>query len=1026
DRKILIYHNITPPEYFEDDPFIAGYARKGREQLRALRDLVEFAFADSEFNRAELKRTGFRYTGVLPVTFALEELKSVTPNLALERSLNGSTNFLFVGRMAPNKKQDELISTFAYYHRNIDAKSRLILVGSASGSGEFYRLVSDLVREEGIAGAVKFTGRVSDGDLVSYYRTASAYVSMSEHEGFGVPLIESMLFDVPVVAFKASAVPLTLGGAGLLFTRKDKPLIAELLHLISRDPVLREKILTRQRQRLGELSPKRFVPELLAVIRGPSNGAHVRAAAEPKRIQIQGPFESSYSLAVINRNLARALSVRSDLDVTLYATEGPGDYVPREHDLREMPEIRALWKRSYGSPPADYVIRNMYPPRVWDVNPNQLNFLYFFWEDSLIPYEWADDFNRHLDGIMVPSKHVLDALRHSGVAIPARVVHAGVEESYEGNGPAGKPLSEMVTRKSCRFLHVSSGFPRKGCDLLIRAYSSEFSANDDVCLIVKTFPNVHNAVAGQIEAARRAKRDCPEIVHIDRDIGGLDLKGLYQSATCLVHPARAEGFGLPVAEAMLAGRPVIVTNYSGLTEFCNEKTALLLDYKLGTSGSHFNVSDAQWAEPDEAQLRAYMRAIYRRDTSLDLSGKTAAARHNIKKNFNWDVTAARSFEFMRDVEALGTRKLRAGMVTTWNVRCGIAEYSKHLLEAMTDPAIEWTVLAQEARARVAPDSEAVVRCWNDTIQNDLGPLLAEIRRRNLDAVHFQFNFSFFELTQFAKILDCLKQDGRRVLITFHSTRDAVHDGKTISLATIAGQIQSVDEVFVHSEEDRVRLAGWDIRSNVAMFPHCFPLSPNADKEEIRRTLGLSGRPVISTFGFLLPHKGLLEAIEAIKLLERRYPRIMLLAVSALYPDPLSNAYFVECKEKIRELGLGRSCKLITEFLSATEVNMALQASDMVVLPYHATNESSSAAVRLPLASHRPVITSRQPVFDDVADEVYQIDEPSPQALARGIARLTEDPDLAKQFIEKGEKRVARDSWENGARMYERIVKGLGL
>lgn len=1023
DRKILIYHNVTPPEFLSHDPFVATYAEKGRAQFLAYRDYIDVAFADSEFSRRELVDAGFLETDVLPVTFALEEFSQVEPNQSLAESLASSTNFLFVGRIVPNKKQDDIIRAFAYYRQNIEPQCRLFLVGGFEHGRGYYELLRKLAEELGVADAVFLPGRLSDSDLVAYYQSASVFLSMSEHEGFGVPLVESMMFDVPVVAYKAAAVPFTLGGSGVLFTRKDIPLIAEMVDCVITDQKFRRKILEGQRRRLEELRPDRFVPRLLAAIETRSdNGLTLSTGAVSKSIQIQGPFETSYSLAIVNRNLARALNANAGVDINLHATEGPGDYTPRPEDLADKPDMERLWRKSMGAARANWVIRNMYPPRVSDVDPRQLNFFYFYWEDSLIPNEWAEDFNRYLDGLMVPSRHVLSVLRNSGVAIPIEVINTGVEAPFEAASEI-EPF-DFATKKAFKFLHVSSGFPRKGCDVLLRAYIDEFSLDDDVCLVIKTFPNIHNRVAEQIEQMRSRNLRCPEIIHIDEDLSARKMSSLYRSASCLVHPARAEGFGLPVAEAMLARLPVIGTNYSGLTEFCNDETALLVDYKLTESGSHFSVGRAEWAEPDIVQVRAHMRSIY--ENPLSVLKKVNRAADLISKDFTWSGVADRAIEFMLSVESRSRKTIRAGMVTTWNSACGIAEYSKYLLDAMPDDKIRWTILAPDGERPIGPESREVIRCWENKWHGNLAKVLREIQCHSLDVVHFQFNFGFFDLGDLACALSQLKKEGRKVFITFHATKDLVIDGRTVSLGQIAASLRAVDRILIHTDDDREWLRSLGIIENVTLFPHGFPAFESRDREEIKTDLRISASPVISTYGFLVPHKGLLELIEAVSMLREDYPDVMLLALTAFHPNAASWEYYELCLRKAYELDIYDRCKILTNFLSPAEIVTGLQASDVIVLPYHQTNESSSAAVRFPLASHRPVITSKQPVFRDVADAVYQIEAPMPRMISEGIRNLLKSPEHVREVVTRAEEKAAKNSWSNIAGMYSKIIRCLPL
>jgi glycosyltransferase involved in cell wall biosynthesis len=362
------------------------------------------------------------------------------------------------------------------------------------------------------------------------------------------------------------------------------------------------------------------------------------------------------------------------------------------------------------------------------------------------------------------------------------------------------------------------------------------------------------------------------------------------------------------------------------------------------------------------------------------------------------------------------------MVTTWNSACGIAEYSKYLLDAMGDDKIQWTILAHDREQPVGPDSREVVRCWDDRWHGNLARVLQEIKCRSLEVVHFQFNFGFFELEDFASALSQLKKEGRRVFITFHATRDLVIDGKPVSLGQIAPSLKDVDRILVHSDDDRKWLASLGISENVTLFPHGFPSFEYRDPEEIKTELRITGSPVISTFGFLVPHKGLIDLIEAVSLLKEDYPDVMLLALTSFHPNAPSGDYYELCQSKARELGIYDRCKIITHFLSPAEIVTALQASDVVVLPYHQNIESSSAAVRFPFASHRPVVTTKQPVFRDVADAVYQIEAPVPSMIAEGIKNLLKSPAQVREVVTRAEQKAAKNSWSNIAGMYSKIIR----
>lgn len=265
--KCLIYHNITPGQFFEAfRPEFAQILYKGRHDLPQLGQHFKISLGDSAFNAAELAQDGFPNPGVLPL--AIDPSKwALPPDPAIMEQLqDGRTNLLFVGRFAPNKKQDDLIVAFSHYLQ-FDPDARLILVGKPESADPYVIHLRDLIDRLGLTESVLLPGSIRDAQLPAYYRSAHLFWSMSEHEGFCVPLIESMWFDVPIIAFKSSAVPETLADAGLMFTDKDDmPALAALAHLVVKDPALREKLVRAQRRRRLEFLPGKVLPILMDMV----------------------------------------------------------------------------------------------------------------------------------------------------------------------------------------------------------------------------------------------------------------------------------------------------------------------------------------------------------------------------------------------------------------------------------------------------------------------------------------------------------------------------------------------------------------------------------------------------------------------------------------------------------------------------------------------------------------------------------------------------------------------------------------
>ncbi len=263
NRKVLIYHNITPAEFFEPyDQEVADQCRKGREILPLFAE-GELFLGVSEYNRRELVEAGLPEdrSEVLPILPDLQRLRGEKSDPWLKRIfMDGKTNLLFVGRVMPNKRVEDLICLFHYYHRVINVKSRLVIAG-----GLFYPYVSRLhalACQLDLGDNLLFLGKIGDISLGTCYRHADFYLSMSEHEGFCVPLLEAFSFGVPVFAYSAGAVPETMGQAGVVFEEKDYPLLSELLENVRSDRLIRERIINAQNLRLEDFSEESFNEKL--------------------------------------------------------------------------------------------------------------------------------------------------------------------------------------------------------------------------------------------------------------------------------------------------------------------------------------------------------------------------------------------------------------------------------------------------------------------------------------------------------------------------------------------------------------------------------------------------------------------------------------------------------------------------------------------------------------------------------------------------------------------------------------------
>lgn len=1005
--KVLVYHNITPEHLLPEEGSLRSLSRLGREQLGRWKEEFIGAIGDSELNSEELRENGYPAPVTLPLLVDCERVLSAPwidfnlhPSSASggeiargqvggEDAGHGETfNILFVGRICENKRQDLLLDIFAEFCHFFTRPSRLILAGGITSSS-FAETLRARAAALGIADAVEMPGKVQDEMLYGYYRDADVFVCMSEHEGFGMPLIEAMLFDVPVVAYAVGNVPDTMGEGGLLVDSPEPTRIAALLYLIATEPGLRRRMIAGQRANLQRFAYPQVRGQLADFIKSLGVGdvpvlANAVAHNQPYW-RIEGPFDSSYSLAIVNRHLADALQERG-YDVGLRSMEGgDGDFPPDAAFLAAYPTFARMAERARKSDIPEVSLRFCYPPRADGMRGVVRAMHSYGWEESAFPPQYVEWFNSKLDLVTVLSPLVEKILRDSGVRVPMAVVGGGADHLMNLQL---QPLDRDLGNKSFRFLHVSSCFPRKGVDALLAAYGKAFRATDDVALVIKTFPNPHNDIPQQLAELRATDPSYPEVILINEDITDAELVSLYRSCQAFVLPSRAEGLGLPAAEAMLFGLPVIATGWGGQTSFCTKETAWLCDYRFAAARTHLGIEHSAWAEPDVDDLARLLREVRFADQSV-LGKRTSAARERVLADFTWARVAEKTEQAVAAVQAMPMlrEEPHIGWLTTWNTRCGIAAYSAHLCAAL--PADRLTIFANRSTSLNGEDQENVARCWNASSEETLDELCSEALARGIGALVIQYNFGFFGLPVLARLVERMKAAGVAVHCFFHATADLVRGEKRHSLSDIAAALSRADLLYVHGLDDLNRLKAFGLVDNVAYFPHGVYDQPPADVEALKAARGLSGQRIVASYGFLLPPKGLQALIRAVAGLKD----IHLLLVNALYPIPDSAQEKLACENLIAELGMNDRVTLVTDYLpDAASLNW-LQIADLIVFPYQYTQESSSAAVRMGIAARCPVAVTPLPIFGDVEEIVHTLPGTAAEQIAAGIAALLADPAL---------------------------------
>lgn len=247
-KVVLRYHNITPPSFFKGyDENAEKATAVGLKQVAELKDYVDYCLPVSEFNKQDLLKMGYQCEmKVIPILIRFTDYEQEPSRNVIEKYSDGRKNILFVGRMAPNKKVEDVISCFHEYKKQYDAEARLFLVGSYNEEDKYYKMLKKHIAKLGVENVI-FPGHIPFADILAYYKIADVFLCMSEHEGFCVPLVEAMYFGVPIVAYRSCAVPDTMGNSGIILNTKDYYKVAESISMAMSE---KSKIIASEKERL--------------------------------------------------------------------------------------------------------------------------------------------------------------------------------------------------------------------------------------------------------------------------------------------------------------------------------------------------------------------------------------------------------------------------------------------------------------------------------------------------------------------------------------------------------------------------------------------------------------------------------------------------------------------------------------------------------------------------------------------------------------------------------------------------------
>ncbi len=987
--KILIYHNITPPDLLNRHPMLAAYAALGRRQLAALRGQVHAALADSEYNAIELRQLGFEPVRACTLLFDIDVMLSRAASVPAQR---GSAVFtiLFVGRICQSKAQLELIGAYNAFRTRHHAPARLVLVGRDDRDA-----YADAVRRAIACSAqpdeIILTGLIDDDTRNTWYASSDLYVSLSRHEGFGVPLVEAMAHGVPVLARASGAIPYTLADdEAYLAEDAGAPEIGARLADLARAPQRRAARAATQHASLARFA----LPPQTAILAGallragaalPSDPRTRAALAANLRFAVTGHVNTSYSLAAINRNLALSLEAACPGRVRLIPVEGVFTTELSASPAADAAPIAALAARAAPLTAPELIISQHFPVHVPPRAAGQIRLAMVFWEESRLPAETIATLQEGFDGVVAPSRFVARALQESSLRLPVRVIPPPASlAAFRARPPVPRPTDAPLT-----FLHVSSCFPRKGADILLRAWAASFSAASPVRLLIKSFANPHNTMEADITALREANPDLAPITLIEQDLDEAAMAALYAQADVMVLPTRGEGYNLPAAEALAAGLRLIVTGAGGHMDFCtrDDPRIRLLAYRHALSGSHLATPQSLWLEPDEADLACALREACARGHAPVMADPEVASGGGP------DTVAEEFTGFGLDLLLRPSAGgLRVAWVSSWGQRCGIAEYSRLLLGALEpQPGLEMTVLCDERTPAYdpVPGSLAHIPCWRTG--DAAGPdLLSAIARLDADAVVLQHQPGLMGWGRLAETVREIAGQNRVVSVTLHNTRTLL-DLVEAERAAVLDGLAAADRVIVHTRADLDRLAGLGL-SDIALFAHCVrtPRAPSPP-----RPLTETDDVVIGCYGFFLPGKGIDVLAAASVLLRETWPGMQLRLVNAAYGGAESDDEIARTREIAAPLG--QAAHFHTGFLPQDQSQALLASCDIIVLPHQHSKEAFSGALCTALTASVPTLVNDIRLFDEADDAVWRIDASDPARLAAEIDRALRDLALRQRL-----------------------------
>lgn len=619
----------------------------------------------------------------------------------------------------------------------------------------------------------------------------------------------------------------------------------------------------------------------------------------------------------------------------------------------------------------------------------------FDWGESGYSLKDMERVNATVAGVACASRHAERVLIDNGIAVPTATVGVGID-GWERIAIA---LTYQAPGKSFRFLHVSDCDAASGVDLLLEAFGRVFASDDEVSLIIRPTGLVPEHLLATLKALRAKNRAYPDVIVLTDSLTSGELKALYSRCHVFLAPSRAGGFGLPIAHALLSGLPVVVTAWGGHMDYCDPGNAWLVDYEFQDAKTSHELIASVWAEALPKALDEALWLAFRAEPAERFAKAWSGRKHLIGQS-TWKDVALRAARFAQTERAIprsGMRESRVGFVSTWNSKCGIAMYMGHLLADVSDK--DYVVFGAHAKMgeKLREDDKNCIRIWNESVgTNGLNQIDPYLESCSIDVIIIQFNYGFFNPSELKAWIESLLQKKIAVVVELHSTLDPPANLLDIQLADYAEVFRKCDRLLVHGLGDLNRLKALGLAENAALFP----LGVLVQQRAVRPIRSIDATPLVTTFGFCLPDKGLLEFVHAVGQLKREGHRVRGRMLNAEYPDPASKIEAQKVRDAIQALGLEDDIEFLTEFLDDAVCLRLLGEADLLINPYQKTSESASASTRYGLAAGCPVLVTPLAIFDDLGGAVFRTAGTAQEELAAGMLQtLTALADATPEAVE---------------------------